>query len=119
MASAPAPLTFAPYATFSSFDPRHLSGVAEILPLTVVCSLYKGGIQGATMPIEREVLPVKVYVGDHGHVVINQPGYPGDDAHVVLHPHQVDLVIRWLQETKTDAISMMDEKDHAEERAQG
>jgi hypothetical protein len=67
------------------------------------------------MPVEREMTPVKVYVGAQGHVVICQPSYPDDDITIALHPHQVDLVMRWLQEAKADAISMMEARDLADE----
>ena len=48
--------------------------------------------------MEREMVPVKVYISDKGFVCIEQDLGLTDPDIVVLHPSQVDTVIQWLRE---------------------
>jgi hypothetical protein len=45
---------------------------------------------------------VAVYVSDENNVCIKQE-YPNDDESIIiLHPNQVDTVIKWLKEAKDE-----------------
>ena len=54
--------------------------------------------------MERDLAAVTVFIGAEGHVCMKTPNY-GDGEHVIaLHPEQVDLVCKWLQEAKAEAL---------------
>lgn len=54
--------------------------------------------------MNRKMEPIEVYVGNEGHVVMKQDGYPGDDNVIFVSPHQVDTLIEWLKVTKAEAL---------------
>ena len=51
---------------------------------------------------ERTMLEVEVYASENGQVCIKQPQYGHDDAIVIVHPSQIDLLIQWLKEVKEE-----------------
>lgn len=52
---------------------------------------------------DREVLQFKVYQTEKGYICISQddPGQLEEDV-VILHPEQVDLLIKWVLEVKDE-----------------
>lgn len=52
--------------------------------------------------MEKEMYWVKIYISDSNNIVISQPSDVGDESCVLIHPDQVDTVIKWLQEAKQE-----------------
>lgn len=49
---------------------------------------------------------LEVFINDDGGIVIDQTrdyGWCGEDAYVVVHPDQLDMLIKWLTEAKEGA----------------
>lgn len=51
---------------------------------------------------EREMQQIKVYVSDESYICISQDHFGGDDSVIVIHPEQIDLLIKWLKEAKDE-----------------
>ncbi len=56
---------------------------------------------------KREAYTFRVRIDHHGDVVIEDPIF--DDAenysHILLHPDQVDLLIKWLGDARDEALA--------------
>ena len=51
---------------------------------------------------EKEMQQIKVYCTEAGLIAMSQP-FPGeDDAIIIISPEQVDTLVKWLKEAKTE-----------------
>jgi hypothetical protein len=50
----------------------------------------------------KELFGVKIYVSDKGFICISQEEYGFDDRCIILHPSQINLIIKWLKELKSE-----------------
>lgn len=51
---------------------------------------------------EIEMHQLKVYLSDKNYICIEQSDYGGDDTIIVIHPDQVDTLIKWLNEARNE-----------------
>lgn len=51
---------------------------------------------------EKETFQFKVYSGGNGDVCISQQVDCDDDNVIIIHPEQIDLLIKWLNETRDE-----------------
>jgi len=64
--------------------------------------------------MERTMEPVEVYVGTKGHVVIAQASQFGqNDAMILLHPKQAEVIAEWLKLTAAEAEAGTAERNMA------
>jgi hypothetical protein len=54
--------------------------------------------------MNKKMEPVEVYVSDSNFVCIKTDDYGGGEQIILLHPSQIDLLIEWLYEAKTEAM---------------
>jgi hypothetical protein len=54
--------------------------------------------------MNKKMEPVEVYVSDSNFVCIKTDDYGGGEQIILLHPSQIDLLIEWLNEAKTEAM---------------
>ena len=54
------------------------------------------------MVMKKTMTEVTVYDSDTGLICISQPVMCEDDAVILLHPSQIDLLIEWLKEAKKE-----------------
>lgn len=52
---------------------------------------------------------VKEYIGDQGHICIASNPPCGEENVIILHPDQVDILIKWLQELKSEIQNKQNE----------
>jgi hypothetical protein len=49
---------------------------------------------------------IEIYAGEHGHVVLKQDSYHGEESVVLVHPDDVELVIRHMQAAREEAYEI-------------
>ena len=54
--------------------------------------------------MEKRMEAVTVYVSETNYVCIKGDDYGGGEPVIILDPNQVDTVIQWLKEAKTEAL---------------
>lgn len=53
--------------------------------------------------MDKEMLPIKVKKTDSGFICISQDfGAYEEEHNVLLHPEQVDLLVKWINEVKEE-----------------
>lgn len=45
---------------------------------------------------------IKVYIGEKGDVVLEQPCWGSDDSIIVISKDQIDILIQWLNQAKDE-----------------
>ena len=51
---------------------------------------------------EREMQQIKVYVGKDDNIWIEQSSYGNEDSIIIIHPDQVDLLVKWVSDIKKE-----------------
>ena len=65
--------------------------------------------------MEKRMEAVTVYVSDNNNVCIKDDDY-GDGEHIiVLNPNQIDTIIQWLKEAKSEALQNEDSSTSEQE----
>jgi len=54
--------------------------------------------------MEKRMEAVTVYVSDTKNVCIKGDEYDGVESVIVLNPNQIDTIIQWLKEAKSEAL---------------
>jgi hypothetical protein len=54
--------------------------------------------------LKRKMEQVEVYVKRDQVFISQQDSSAGDEQMVVLSPHQIDILVQWLQEAKAEAL---------------
>lgn len=51
--------------------------------------------------MERKLEEIGVHLGEHGHVVLRQEPFQEDV--ILLHPDQIEVVIKWMREVAKES----------------
>ncbi|HET6431020.1 hypothetical protein [Dyella sp.] len=62
--------------------------------------------QEATSFVIEQRDKIEIYAGEHGHVVIKQDSYTGEESVVLIHPDDVELVIRHILAARDEAYEI-------------
>ena len=54
--------------------------------------------------MEKGMEAVTVYVSDKNNVCIKGEAYGNEEPIIILNPHQIDAIIQWLKEAKSEAL---------------
>jgi|GEM_PF-4931467 hypothetical protein len=52
--------------------------------------------------MEKRMTQVKVYISDDNYICIEQDNFGNDDSIIAIHPEQVELLVKWLNEAKSN-----------------
>jgi len=54
--------------------------------------------------MEKKLFDIKVYTSDENYICIEQEDFGHDNAVILLHPDQIELLFKWLKEAQQEII---------------
>lgn len=51
---------------------------------------------------KKQMEQVEIYTSKEGYIVLSQPNFGDDDSKIIIHPDQVGILIKWLQDLKRE-----------------
>jgi len=54
--------------------------------------------------MEKKLFDIKVYNSDENYICIEQEDFGHDNAVILLHPDQIELLFKWLKEAQQEII---------------